>query len=109
MALLAPVAWPLAFILDKVNPCPHSYYVSCWYHLCRDGVPLAGTLRYSSRFAYVQILGREVGNFYTRSELKHLIQMHVENPEHPVSFLHHAQLHHPEGLVPPSHHWLSEL
>ena len=32
----------------------------------------------------MQILGREVGNFYTRSELKHLIQMHVENPEHPV-------------------------
>ena len=35
--------------------------------------------------ANMQILGREVGNFYTRSELKHLIQMHVENPEHPVS------------------------
>jgi len=32
----------------------------------------------------MQILGREVGNFYTRSELKHLIQIHVENPEHPV-------------------------
>ena len=36
----------------------------------------------------MQILGREVGNFYTRSELKHLIQIHVENSEHPVG--HHA-------------------
>ena len=34
--------------------------------------------------AAMQILGREVGNFYTRSELKHLIQIHVENSEHPV-------------------------
>ncbi|CAL8467383.1 g6920 [Coccomyxa elongata] len=45
MVLLAPVAWPLSFILDK-------------------------------------ILGHEVGNIYTRSELKHLIQIHVENPVH---------------------------
>ncbi|KAK9909389.1 hypothetical protein WJX75_001507 [Coccomyxa subellipsoidea] len=45
MVLLAPVAWPLSFILDKV-------------------------------------LGHEVGNIYTRSELKHLIQIHVENPQH---------------------------
>ena len=27
-----------------------------------------------------QILGREMGNIYSRSELKHLIQIHVENP-----------------------------
>ena len=28
-----------------------------------------------------QVLGREVGTIYTRSELKHLIGIHVENPE----------------------------
>ena len=33
----------------------------------------------------MQVLGREVGNFYTRSELKHLIQIHVEHPENKVS------------------------
>ena len=38
----------------------------------------------------MQILGREVGNFYTRSELKHLIQIHVENSEHPVGHYTHA-------------------
>ena len=45
MALLAPVAWPLSWVLDK-------------------------------------ILGREVGTIYSRAELKHLITIHVENPEH---------------------------
>lgn len=30
----------------------------------------------------MQALGREVGTIYTRSELKHLIGIHVENPEH---------------------------
>lgn len=34
------------------------------------------------RRAYAQVLGREVGTIYTRSELKHLIGIHVENPEH---------------------------
>lgn len=45
----------------------------------------------------VQILGREVGNIYSRSELKHLIQIHVENPEHQVcaSFSHFC--------IPPPH------
>jgi len=32
--------------------------------------------------AAAQALGREVGTIYTRSELKHLIGIHVENPEH---------------------------
>lgn len=32
----------------------------------------------------MQVLGHEVGNIYTRSELKHLIQIHVENPQHQV-------------------------
>ena len=45
MAVLAPVAWPLSWVLDK-------------------------------------ILGREVGTIYSRAELKHLITIHVENPEH---------------------------
>lgn len=45
MALLAPIAWPVSWILDK-------------------------------------ILGREVGTIYSRAELKHLITIHVENPEH---------------------------
>lgn len=45
MALLAPVAWPLSWVLDR-------------------------------------ILGREVGTIYSRAELKHLITIHVENPEH---------------------------
>ena len=45
MGLLAPVAWPLSWVLDK-------------------------------------ILGREVGTIYSRAELKHLITIHVENPEH---------------------------
>lgn len=34
------------------------------------------------RRAHGQVLGREVGTIYTRSELKHLIGIHVENPEH---------------------------
>ena len=34
------------------------------------------------RHAHAQVLGREVGTIYTRSELKHLIGIHVENPEH---------------------------
>jgi hypothetical protein len=34
------------------------------------------------KFWRLQILGREVGNIYSRAELKHLIQIHVENPEH---------------------------
>ena len=34
------------------------------------------------RHARAQVLGREVGTIYTRSELKHLIGIHVENPEH---------------------------
>ena len=45
MTLLAPVAWPLSWLLDKA-------------------------------------LGREVGTIYSRAELKHLITIHVENPEH---------------------------
>lgn len=45
MVVLAPVAWPLSWVLDK-------------------------------------ILGREVGTIYSRAELKHLITIHVENPEH---------------------------
>jgi hypothetical protein len=45
MFLLAPIAWPLSWLLDKA-------------------------------------LGREVGTMYSRAELKHLITIHVENPEH---------------------------
>ena len=29
-----------------------------------------------------QVLGEEVGTVYSRNELKHLINIHVENPEH---------------------------
>ena len=45
MFVLAPIAWPLSWLLDKA-------------------------------------LGREVGTIYSRAELKHLITIHVENPEH---------------------------
>ena len=114
MVLLAPVAWPLAFILDKVWPpacpcchqhilvwstkkggqaafsCPHRGHRLLITHL---NMSLPTVLKLARRLdtclgpdiCNMQILGREVGNFYTRSELKHLIQMHVENPEHPVS------------------------
>ena len=30
----------------------------------------------------LQVLGQEVGTVYSRQELKHLINIHVENPEH---------------------------
>ena len=41
MAVLAPVAWPLAFILDKVQPfaCPRNCCVPCQHLQCSDSLP----------------------------------------------------------------------
>ena len=89
MLILSPVAWPLAFILDKAwrSPCPMPAVVFCNLFKALGTQPLLAAMTRVLNPApplvpMVQILGREVGNIYSRAELKHLIQIHVENPEH---------------------------
>ncbi|EIE24396.1 DUF21-domain-containing protein [Coccomyxa subellipsoidea C-169] len=50
--------------------------------IIRGAMLLLSPIAWPLSYILDKVLGHEVGNIYTRSELKHLIQIHVENPQH---------------------------